>query len=36
MLIVYDILVILHEMFGGKGMIARQVALKAIMDTKMS
>ena len=32
----YDILVNLHEMFGGKGKPVRQVALKAIMDAKMS
>ncbi|RVW68553.1 hypothetical protein CK203_063693 [Vitis vinifera] len=31
----YDILVNLHEMFGGKGRPVRQVALKAIMDAKM-
>ena len=31
----YDILVSLHEMFGGKGRPTKQVALKAIMDTKI-
>ena len=32
----YDILVSLHEMFGGKGGLAKQAALKATMDAKMS
>ena len=32
----YDILVNFNEMFGGKGRLARQVVLKAIMYTKMS
>ena len=34
--IAYDILVSLNEMFGGKGRPTKQVALKAIMNTKMS
>ena len=33
--ITYDILVSLHEMFGGKGRLARQDAFKAIVDAKM-
>ena len=32
----YDILFSLHDLFGGKGMSVRQVAFKAIMNTKMS
>ena len=32
----YDILVNLHEMFGGKVRLVRQAALKAIMDAKVS
>ena len=35
MLTTYDIFISLHQMFGGKGRSVRQVALKAIMDTKM-
>ena len=31
-----DIFVSLHEMFGGKGKLARQAIVKAIIDTKMS
>ena len=31
----YDILISLYEMFGGKGRLARQAVLKAIIDTKM-
>ena len=34
--ITYNILVSLHEMFGGKGKPTMQVPLKAIMDAKMS
>lgn len=30
----YDILFSLHDLFGGKGMSVRQVAFKAIMNTK--
>ena len=36
MLTTYDILFSLHDLFGGKGMSVRQVAFKAIMNTKMS
>ncbi|KAL6339368.1 hypothetical protein AAG906_028102 [Vitis piasezkii] len=32
----HDILINLHEMFGGKSRPARQAALKVIMDAKMS
>ena len=31
----YDILLSLEEMFGCKGILARQSTLRAIMDTKM-
>ena len=34
--IAYDIPANLHEMFCAKGITTRQVAFKAIMDTKMS
>ena len=33
---IYDILLNFHEIFYGKGKSARQVALKTIMNAKMS
>lgn len=32
----YDIFLNLHEMFGSKGKLAKQVALRIIMNIKMS